>query len=432
MTKGNAKKLAAIILVIPFALSGCGGDDGKIESADGLIVKSDDSHTYCEMSVQKSPEVIPSQTVAVLAPTDTFVDFETVITAAETDVKATLGGSLPASRLKEAKGREFAVVLADGNPRMLSKLSVQPMGDAEYDITSAIDSTFGIFRLANNCSAGGFKRPSDQVDTKPESNMLKALSIAADQLTISSGPKKIYILGNGIQTAGAIEMQTLGSFPKSQTTASLLAKRLQAAGAIPDLGGAEVYWYGLGQVDGVNQSLSEKSVTSLTSFWTEVISLGHGKLMDVCGQCGAGTAHPQAIPVTSVVIPECKTRLYESDGVEFKPDSATFTSMTQAVAAAKSISANFKSKGCDEIAVTGYAAAGVDKPTYDKKKKTIDATNKTLTKSRAAAFAKLIGQAGFTGPIISIGGGTCGSEWTDSGKVDVDLQKLCRRVEVTN
>jgi hypothetical protein len=261
---------------------------------------------------------------------------------------------------------------------------------------------------------------------------LKALSIAADQLTITSGPRKIFVLGNGIQTAGAIEMQTQGSFPKSPTTATLLAKRLKASGELPDLTGAEVYWYGLGQVDGENQALSESAANSLVSFWTQVIELANGNLVEVYGQVGAGTPHPQAIPATSIDIPECKTRLYESDGVEFKPDSATFTNKKQAIAAAKRISANFKDKGCDEIAVTGYAAAGVDKSTYMKKKSKIDATNKTLTKNRAAAFGRLIRDAGFTGPIVSIGGGTCGSEWTPSGKVDVDLQKLCRRVEVAN
>jgi hypothetical protein len=430
MTNSKTPTLVALGLVLTLALSGCG--DKKKTNANGIIVDDSDSHVYCELSVQKSPQNIPSQTVAVLAPTTTFVDFETLITAAETEVKATLGGSLSGAQLKEAKGREFSVVMADGNPKMLSKLSVQPMGDAEYDITSAIDSTFGIFKLANNCAAGGFKRPQDQIKTVPESNLLKALSIAADQLTITSGPRKIFVLGNGIQTAGAIEMQTQGSFPKSPTTATLLAKRLKASGELPDLNGAEVYWYGLGQVDGENQALSESAATSLTSFWKQVIELAHGNLVEVYGQVGAGSPHPQAIPATSIEIPECKTRLYESDGVEFKPDSASFTNKKQAIAAAKRISANFKNKGCDEIAVTGYAAAGVDKSTYMKKKSKIDATNKTLTKNRAAAFGRLIRDAGFTGPIVSIGGGTCGSEWTPSGKVDVDLQKLCRRVEVAN
>jgi hypothetical protein len=430
MTNFKTTTLVALGLVLTLALSGCGGK--KEPNANGIIVPGPDPHVYCGLSVQKSPQNIPSQTVAVLAPTTTFVDFETLITAAETEVKATLGGSLSGARLKEAKGREFSVVVADGNPKMLSKLSVQPMGDAEYDITSAIDSTFGIFKLANNCAAGGFKRPQDQIKTTPESNLLKALSIAADQLTITNGPRKIFVLGNGIQTAGAIEMQTQGSFPKSPTTASLLAKRLKASGELPDLNGAEIYWYGLGQVDGENQALSESAATSLTSFWKQVIALANGNLVEVYGQVGAGSPHPQAIPATSIEIPECKTGLYESDGVEFKPDSASFTNKKQAIAAAKQITSNFKSKGCDEIAVTGYAAAGVDKSTYMKKKSKIDATNKALTKNRAAAFGRLIRDVGFTGPIVSIGGGTCGSEWTPSGKVDVDLQKLCRRVEVAN
>ncbi|NBR23593.1 MAG: hypothetical protein EBU08_07455 [Micrococcales bacterium] len=430
MTKLKSRILVVLGLVPVLALSSCTSDTKTFEK--GVIIPNEDSKVYCELSIQKSPENIPSQTVAVLAPTSTFVDFETLITAAETDVKATLGGSLAPSKLKEAKGREFSVVIADGNPKMLSKLSVQPTGDDEYDITTAINSTFGIFSLGNSCAAGKFKRPEDQVKATPESNLLKALSIAADQLTITSGPRKIFVLGNGIQTAGAIEMQTQGSFPKSPTTATLLAKRLKASGELPDLTGAEVYWYGLGQVDGENQALSESAANSLVSFWTQVIKLANGNLVEVYGQVGAGTPHPQAIPATSIDIPECKTRLYESDGVEFKPDSATFTNKKQAIAAAKRISANFKDKGCDEIAVTGYAAAGVDKSTYMKKKSKIDATNKTLTKNRAAAFGRLIRDAGFTGPIVSIGGGTCGSEWTPSGKVDVDLQKLCRRVEVAN
>lgn len=429
MSKFRFCAFSGLVLSIALSVSGCIPPE---EFTDGLEVSTTDPGVYCQTSFQKSPKNTTAQTVAVIAPTKTFVDFSTLITASETQIKETLGGSLPSNRLAEASGREFFVVLADGNPKLVSKKSVQPTGNSDYDRKSAIDSTFSIFKKTSNCAAGSFRRPQDQIITTPESDLIKALSIAADQFTIANGPRKIFVLGNGIQTAGAIEMQTQGSFPKSPATATLLAKRLKASGALPDLNGAEIYWYGLGQVDGENQSLSESAATSLKSFWKQIIALGNGKLVEVYGQVGAGSPHPQAIPATAIVLPECKTRLYESDGVEFKPDSASFTNTKQAVAAAKQISANFKNKGCDEIAVTGYAAAGVDKPTYLKKKAKIDATNKTLTKNRAAAFGRLIRDAGFTGPIISIGGGTCGSEWTPSGKVDVDLQKLCRRVEVAN
>jgi hypothetical protein len=414
-------------LVLALLLSGCGP-----EKELDMDVSADDSQTYCDLNVQKSPVEIPAQTVAILAPTDNFVDFITLVTRSETEVKESLGGNLASDDLEEAIGREFSVVLADGRPQMLAKRSVQPLGESEYDITSAVDSTFGIFRQANKCAAGGLKRPQDQVETKEGSNILKALSIAADQLTID-GPKKIFILSNGIQTEGAIEMQEKGMFPKSEASAKLLAQGLNAIGEIPDLQGAEVYWYGLGQVDGVNQELSEKSAKSLQSFWRQVITYANGDLKEVCAQCGAGDPHRLAIPVPTFEVKTCSLiKLYEEDGVEFLPNSATFKNLSKAKTTAKNMSTQFQSKGCDEMTITGFAAAGVDKVEYQKGKTRIDSTNKNLTKKRAAAFASLVRAAGYKGSISSAGAGTCGTEWTGAGKVDKDLQRMCRRVEVSN
>jgi len=419
---------AATALVLALSLSSCAPETKEAD----MDVSQEDSRTYCELNVQKSPVSIPAQTVAILAPTDNFVDFLTLVTRSETEVINSLGGNLPDSQLEESIGREFSVVLADGRPRMLAKRSVQPLGESAYDIRDAVNGTFGIFRQANKCAAGGLKRPDDQVETKEGSNILKALSIAADQLTID-GPKKIFILSNGIQTEGAIEMQEKGMFPKSDVSAKLLAQGLNAIGEIPDLQGAEVLWYGLGQVDGVNQELSEKSAKSLESFWRHVIKYANGELKEVCAQCGAGDPHRLAIPVPSFEVKTCSLiKLYEEDGVEFLPNSATFKNLSKAKATAKNMSTQFQSKGCDEMTVTGFAAAGVDKVDYQKGKTKIDSTNKKLTQKRAAAFASLVRAAGYKGSISSAGAGTCGTEWTGAGKVDNDLQRMCRRVEVSN
>ena len=419
---------AASALVLALSLSSCAPETKEAD----MDVSQEDSRTYCELNVQKSPVSIPAQTVAILAPTDNFVDFLTLVTRSETEVINSLGGNLPDSQLEESIGREFSVVLADGRPRMLAKRSVQPLGESAYDIRDAVNGTFGIFRQANKCAAGGLKRPDDQVETKEGSNILKALSIAADQLTID-GPKKIFILSNGIQTEGAIEMQEKGMFPKSEASAKLLAQGLNAIGEIPDLQGAEVLWYGLGQVDGVNQELSEKSAKSLESFWRQVIKYANGDLKEVCAQCGAGDPHRLAIPVPTFEVKTCTLiKLYEEDGVEFLPNSATFKNLSKAKATAKNMSTQFQSKGCDEMTVTGFAAAGVDKVDYQKGKTKIDSTNKKLTKKRAAAFASLVRAAGYKGSISSTGAGTCGTEWTGAGKVDNDLQRMCRRVEVSN
>lgn len=418
----------AAALVFTLLLSSCAPETKEAD----MDVSQEDSRTYCELNVQKSPVSIPAQTVAILAPTDNFVDFLTLVTRSETEVINSLGGNLPDSQLEESIGREFSVVLADGRPRMLAKRSVQPLGESAYDIRDAVNGTFGIFRQANKCAAGGLKRADDEVETKEGSNILKALSIAADQLTID-GPKKIFILSNGIQTEGAIEMQEKGMFPKSDASAKLLAQSLNGIGEIPDLQGAEVHWYGLGQVDGVNQELSEKSAKSLESFWRQVITYANGDLKEVCAQCGAGDPHRLAIPVPTFEVKTCTLiKLYEEDGVEFLPNSATFKNLSKAKTTAKNMSTQFQSKGCDEMTVTGFAAAGVDKVEYQKGKTKIDSTNKKLTKKRAAAFASLVRAAGYKGSISSAGAGTCGTEWTGAGKVDKDLQRMCRRVEVSN
>jgi len=425
-------KWAAVGLVsaLTFTLTAC--DGGYKAGADGISIAPDDSNSYCQLAVQSSSEVIPSQTVAVFAPTDNFVDFTSLITRSETQVKATLGADLTGAALKGAKGRELSIVLADGNPGLVAKRTVKPLGDSEYDIKNAIDSTFGVFSLANKCAAGEFKRANDQVPTTPGSDLLKGLAVASDQLTIETGPKEIFVLANGIQTVGALQMQLPGGFPKSSNAAHLLAMGLLAAGEIPDLKGAQVNWYGLGEVDGVRQKLSEKQATSLVSFWREVIQLGNGTLDSVCSQCGSGKPHPQAIKVKTVSLPSCFVRLYEADGVEFKPDTATFVDPQKASETAKSISGQFTKQGCTSISVTGYAAAGVDKSDYELKKSDIDSTNSALTKARAKAFADLIHNVGYQGDISSMGAGTCGTEWSASGKADPDLQRLCRRVEVSD
>ena len=428
MKRMKSLQLALFVGGLSLVLSSCAGPPPP----QGLEVTLDDSTKYCEMNVQKAPLEVPAQSVAILAPTNNFVDFQTVVTRSETEVKESLGGNLESAQLEQAIGRELSVVLADGNPRMLAKRSVQPAGRSEYDIKSAIDSSFGIFRLANKCAAGTLKRPNDQVETAEGSDLLKALSIASDQLT-TDGPRKIYVLGNGIQTTGAIEMQQPGIFPKSEGAAKRLARSLNSIGEIPDLEGAEIYWYGLGQVDGVNQQISEKASKSLESFWTEVIKLGNGKLMDVCAQCGAGSPHIFSVPVPNFEIKTCTLiKLYEEDGVEFLADTATFKNLAKAKAAAKQISGQFEAKGCDEMEVTGFAAAGVSKSNYLANKNKIDSTNDALTKRRAAAFAQLVRSAGYSGSISSTGGGTCGTEWNGSGAADSELQRLCRRVEVSN
>jgi hypothetical protein len=301
------------------------------------------------------------------------------------------------------------------------------------DIQRAIDSAFGGFNLAANCAAGDLKKPDDQIPTSAGTDLLKGFAVAADQLS-TEGTKTIFVLGNGIQTSGAIIMQEEGTLPASPAIAKNLARELNQRGEIPSLEGITVNWYGMGQVDGeVQKPLPLAKGKALEAFWREIIRLAGGSVGEICGQCGSGMPHENAIPVELVPVNECPltVKLYDADGVEFKPDSSEFVSEARARSAASRTVDEFKSKsGCTSLTVRGVAASGVDKAEYSSKRAEIDGVNSELTKLRAEAFGGLLKKAGFKGSLTFIGGGTCGTEWNASGLVVPDLQRKCRRVEV--
>lgn len=391
---------------------------------------------HCEIGAQAAPSNPPVQVAAVMAPTSNFVGFGSIVDAASPEIKRDLGASLPEKDLKASKGRQLSIILADGTPALESMSWVDPQGTAKYDYDSAIDTTFGNFDLVNQCAAGDLKTKDDQIPTDKETDLLAALSVAADQLNADGAEKKIYVLGNGIQTAGAIQMQEPGKFPKNDDYATQLAQGLEDIGALPDLHGARVLWFGLTQVDGKTQKLGQSASDGLVAFWQEVIARSNGVLVvdDIQRKVGQGLPHKNAISVSPAVVAECKliVKLYDKDGIEFKADSAAFVSPSSARTAAKKVVDSFNKADCDSMTVHGYAAAGVDHEEYLKDQAKIDSTNSTLTLARAKAFAKLLKDSGFQGTINTKGVGTCGTEWKADGTASKSLQQLCRRVEVTN
>jgi len=376
-----------------------------------------------------------TQTAAIFAPTANFVDFKSLITRASTPIKDELGGRLTGDDKKDALGRELSVVVADSDPQLVIRKAVKtPEGaTADLDIDRAIDSAFGSFNKVASCAAGDLKKPADQIPTSSGVDLLKGFAVAADQLT-SGGNRTIFVLGNGIQTSGAILMQEEGVLPGNTTAAKNLARELFKRGEVPPLTDITVNWYGLGQVDGeVQKPLPLAKAKALESFWAEVIRLGGGSVGEICGQCGSGLPNQNAIPVDLVPVNECPitVRLYDADGVEFQPDSSAFVSEAKAKVAAMKTAADFNNKkGCETLTIRGVAAAGEDKDVYLSKRSEIDAVNSELTKLRAEAFGALLKKAGFKGNLTYVGAGTCLTEWGASGMAIPDLQRKCRRVEI--
>jgi hypothetical protein len=376
-----------------------------------------------------------TQTAAIFAPTANFVDFKSVIERASTPIKNELGGNLTGDAKKEALGRELSVVIADSDPQLVTRRAVKAVEGAtgDMDIDRAIKSAFGSFDLAAACAAGDLKKVDDQIPTSSGVDLLKGFYVAADQLT-SEGNKTIFVLGNGIQTSGAILMQEEGVLPGNASAAKKLARELFNRGEVPGLNDITVNWYGIGQVDGeVQKPLPIAKAKALEAFWSEIIRLGGGTVGEICGQCGSGLPNENAIPVDLVPVNECPItiRLYDADGVEFQPDSSAFVSEAKAKVAAAQTAASFKSKkGCETLTIRGVAAAGKDKPAYLAERSEIDGINLELTKLRAEAFGALLKKAGFKGTLTYVGGGTCLTEWGASGVAVPDLQRKCRRVEI--
>jgi hypothetical protein len=389
----------------------------------------------CVFSSDEAVASSSNQTAAIFAPTANFVDFKSVITRTSTPIKDELGASLVGEDKKNALGRELSIVIADSDPQLVTRKSVKTVEGAteDLDIERAIDSAFGSFNLAANCAAGDLKKADDQIPTSSGVDLLKGFYVAADQLT-SEGNKTIFVLGNGIQTSGAILMQEEGVLPGNASAAKKLARELFNRGEVPTMNDITVNWYGIGQVDGeVQKPLPLAKAKALEAFWSEIIRLGGGTVGEICGQCGSGLPNQNAIPVDLVPVNECPItiRLYDADGVEFQPDSSAFVSEAKAKVAAAKTAAEFKSKkGCETLTIRGVAAAGKDKPAYLAERSAIDGINLELTKLRAEAFGSLLKKAGFKGSLTFVGGGTCLTEWGASGLAVPDLQRKCRRVEI--
>jgi hypothetical protein len=422
---GNSKRglivVAALSSVVVIALA-------------ALLLTPPPPMERCQFVSDSSIKKDSQQAAVVLAPTSNFVNFESVAErASDAIADAIRSGSEKNPAL--AIGNELSIVLADSTPSLIVHSVVDSLGsENENDVNRAIDGTLDYVEVAAGCAGGDIQTQTDKIAMDPESDLLKGIKIAADQLD-TTGNKDLFVLGNGIQTAGAILMQNPETFPASTKAAQSLAKSLFNKGELPDLKGISVTWFGLGQVDGeIQKPLPLAYVKALKEFWIDVIELSGGSVTQIYEEYGTGAPNENSLDVSLVVANPCPliVKLYEADGVEFKADSSDFVSRSLARTAAESTVSKFKEENCTSLTVTGWASAGQDLETYNATKGEIDETNSSLTKRRAEAFAQLLLESGFDGEISHVGAGTCGTEWDELGKLIPSEQRLCRRVEVSN
>ena len=360
------------------------------------------------------------ETAVLVAPTATFTEIDLPLEVAAERFTQTLSDPALVSTL--------SVVIADENPRKVHDLVVeQESGEVIQDFEEKLDRAPGVVRVAVTCS---LEAHAD--DSLVETDLLKALGTAANTFLNGESEKTIYVLANGLQTTGEINM--VNDMPQSIDQAKELAKQLEKENALPNLKGATVEWFGLGSVNpvGDQSTINEQTVKVLEAFWGEAIKLSGGTLSFQAQEVGFAeppTGYFATSAVTSLPA-SCLITLNEDDGVRFNPDVTTFVNQEKAQSAAEAVVEELNSKSCTgEIKVTGYVASGVDKDDYNKAEV---ASGKALSLARAKEFAALIKAAGWNGKITSVGGGK-GEEndWNADGTFNESKGKNNRKVVIS-
>lgn len=399
--------ISAVVVVLAGSLAGCSLGKSALD---------------CSFPTLEKPSGVETEIASIVAPSDNFMDFESVIKSAASDIKATL----------QNDKTQFTVVIADGEPSQVSKRWVAfQEGDFEVDKQNRIDRTYKSLVTVSRClNEVGTSTAANALETQPEVDLLKAMQIAADSFEEAASHKELFILANGIQTAGQYLMQN--GLAQGESGISSAVSALSDASALPDLNGATVHWFGLGVVGGDKQpALNQQSVEAIEAFWTKVITSSNGKIGKIVRSIPFKAPANGSVRTTAIggLEDACLFTLTEKDGFNFQPDTADFINPNAASAGAESLARKINAAGCvGSLTVTGYAASGVHKDKFQENKNKIQA----LSLERAEAFVELLKGAGVEQRIKVVGGGKGPVEdWNPDGSFSEELGQLNRKVVVS-
>jgi flagellar motor protein MotB len=214
------------------------------------------------------------------------------------------------------------IIGVSGRPQVLYSESIANRCDSKL----ACDATLASYRK-------GMGELLDKVAAKaPEADTLQAISLAARavQGVANHGPKRIVVIDNGLQTAGAMQLQD----PVIADPTTLTA-RLDAAGELPDLSGMQIVLTGLGAGAPPPQSATTGQLAYLERFWKTILTAGGASTITIDSTPLTNIPPAPDLPTVSVVdldtVQGCH-RLTDAE-LGFRPDTATL----QDEAAAKRI-----------------------------------------------------------------------------------------------
>ncbi|MGY2001731.1 OmpA family protein [Blastococcus sp. SYSU DS1024] len=202
----------------------------------------------------------------------------------------------------------------------------------------------------------------------PETDLLAALDLAARALGTGAGRRTLVVVDSGLSTTGALDFAAQPDLLDAD--AGTLAAQLGDAGALPDLGGIDVVFSGLGDVAAPQQALPRSQRENLVALWTAIAEAAGSADVGIdetplSGQ-PAGNL-PAVTPVVPGSGPVCavETVVLDEGDVAFVADTAAFRDEAAAVAtlrpiAERTLAAGLSAALAGTTADVGDAAGQVD------------------------------------------------------------------------
>lgn len=267
-----------------------------------------------------------------------------------------------------------SLVVADGAPYVVETHSLRTAGEDD-DARRASEDTNGRGLRDEIASA---------VARTPETDLLRALGLAAEEIASAPGRHTVLVIDSGLSTIGAMDFRQPGLLDADPED---LVASLQAADALPDLSGVHLVFQGLGDTAAPQGDVGAVARTQLADLWTAV-ALAAGAV-DVNVESTALRGEPVAgLPPVSVVGPggglTCTENTVVLDGgdVAFQADTAVFRDPTAATATLQPIADRMRLPGVTGT-LTGTTADVGD-----------DEGQRRLSRERAQAVADLLQSLG--------------------------------------
>lgn len=218
----------------------------------------------------------------------------------------------------------------------------------------------------------------------PEADLLAAVGTAAGEISSAPGKRVVLVVDSGLSTAGPLDFRQPGLLDADPQD---VVASLQAAGALPDLGGVHLVFQGLGYTAAPQPALGGVTRERLVELWT-AIGLAAGALDVNVDRSPSSGEPPAGLPLVSPVSPgsgvtcTANTVVLGGGDVAFQADTAAFQDAAAAAEKLQPLAGRMQGSGVTATLVGTTADVGDDDG------------QRQLSRQRAQAVADLLGGLG--------------------------------------